>query len=482
MYGQPQNPRGVLPAPVAGGYPQLRPAAGGSMSLPPARSMGSLPAPSAALRTSMSPTAAPAQPGVVRSYSGNLPRAPMQSTPQGTPRVVQTTPIPGGQQIQGGSLSIPNVGAQPARQNSGPAPRAFQSLGPPATGAGGLGERASPFGNAGHAKHMGPQVAQHSPKKELQASQMSTIPGSEALSAQPNGTPPVLSSRSYRSDAPTEQTHFPPDTMQAAPQAIRTPQWASGDQFAEHQIANVSSLQSLAHPRVDSRSPSPERRSPSPELPLSHRYPQARISSSQSPSMPRLEPKMDIVAREAPPALRVQDRIAAAGYPGVYQDTRPRQAVEISPVAIPPTPPEPPQSYHQRERFEDVVFVQTRQGESHSAFASQVYRGAGQQQVHHSPPAQQVIPTRQPASVQHNDTPPRSTGFLSSISNGPASPEKTATFQRNAQAQSSSSHAQQPQRGIEFSQAPKPIWQRDEVVAPAILAAPLAGFLSTMMF
>jgi hypothetical protein len=86
--------------------------------------------------------------------------------------------------------------------------------------------------------------------------------------------------------------------------------------------------------------------------------------------------------------------------------------------------------------------------------------------------------------VQHEvvlSSPPRSGGFLSSLS---SDPETGAPYPRTTQVAqgSSSSHVQQPHRGVEFSQAPKPVWQRDEVVAPVIIAGPLAGFLSTLLF
>eukprot|EP00746_Dinoflagellata_sp_MGD_P136748 gnl/MRDRNA2_/MRDRNA2_70630_c0_seq2.p1 gnl/MRDRNA2_/MRDRNA2_70630_c0~~gnl/MRDRNA2_/MRDRNA2_70630_c0_seq2.p1 ORF type:complete len:193 (-),score=39.29 gnl/MRDRNA2_/MRDRNA2_70630_c0_seq2:172-750(-) len=192
-----------------------------------------------------------------------------------------------------------------------------------------------------------------------------------------------------------------------------------------------------------------------------------------------MQPKVDVVETQVPSASTMQDRIAAAGLQGVYQQPRPRPAVEEAPGS----PRQHIQAYQQRERFEQQqpAVVQTQHREIRSADSNNMYHRPAQPQVHRSPPAQQVIPTRQPASVQQS-TPPRSGGFLSSLSSDPVSPEKPTGFQRSAQPQSSSSSVREPQRGIEFTQAPKPIWQRDEVVAPVILSVPLAGFVSTMLF
>lgn len=446
MYGQPQQPMGSLPPP--GGYPQLRPPGG----LPPGRPMASLPPPSAAVRTSMSPVAqsmrAPAAPGtsnVSRSFSGNLSLAPTPVTPQTTPPVFQNVSLPpGGQPIRGGSLSIPSVNLQPAQQS---------------THMSGLGATADPFATK-TSQGGTPKLALSG--RTTSASQLSTNMGSNMSEGQ-SVQPAVLSSRSYHSDAQSEQTQLP----QSLPAEPVPPQWASPDQRA---------FQSLQPTRDD--------RSPSPELPLSHRYSQARVTNVQSPAERQLQPKVDVVEREVPSASSMQDRIAAAGLQGVYQQPRPRPAVEEAPGS----PRQHMQSYQlARDRFEQQqpVMVQTQHREMRSADSNNVYHRPAQPKVHRSPPAQQVIPTRQPASFQHESTPPRTGGFLSSLSSDPVSSEKTPAFERterSATSQTSSSRVQEPRRGIEFNQAAKPIWQRDEVVAPVILSVPLAGFVSTMLF
>merc|ERR1719326_693525 len=111
----------------------------------------------------MSPSAAT----IPRQYSGSLSLKPAPAgTPQTTPMIVQSASLPGGNQIRGGSLSIPS--AQPVRQSSGsiqnPAPRAFQSLGPVASG--GIGERASPF--ASHPNQIGSQAPRNTVRMDMQ--------------------------------------------------------------------------------------------------------------------------------------------------------------------------------------------------------------------------------------------------------------------------------------------------------------------------
>lgn len=461
MYGQSLPPAGVH----GGGYPQLRQATGGSLSLPGAapgapRSMGSLPAPSAAVRASASPasqgmvrvpsgslSASPTSQGVVRMSSGSL--GPTATSPN----VVQNASLAGGTGSRGGSMSM-----RPATI-SNPTPQAVQSLGP--GNQGGLGKKSTPFAS-------------------MPASQGTSIARpalAQPLAAQPLSSQPPLS---YRSDRT-----MPSDPGFAAPQPMR-PQWASSNQ-------EPADENSGSHSKVPSLAPlSRDERSPSPDLPVSHRYPQARIEARQSPSMPHLEPKV-----EADRSLSPQPRPGAAGF-SVWNE--PSVGVAPAPAMMPPSPPLSPRQQKlsvQQRQYEEPppIVVQTRHREPHYSMSTQ---HVPIHQAHISSAAPQVIPSRQPApslnqvhhtgSVTYVETPPKQVGgFLSSISSDPVSAEKQhpQAFRGSppsSQSQHGSASNREQQRGIEFAPAPKPIWQRDEVVAPVILTVPLAGFLSTMLF
>lgn len=439
--------------------PQPRPATGGSLSLPhggapggypgnvqrPPRSMGSMgttpPAASAAVRVSASPQSH----GIVRMPSGGV--------PQGTPPA-----------SRGGSVSIkPAVPQQSSGSMPGPSPRAFQSLGthtPPGAPSN-LGQKATPFA-------IGGQVT-----KKDDFGVLRTPSGPSGNSAPNLTSKPV----SYRSDTPTQksmvqQPHWAA-TMEKPPEVVEL-------DYGHSLTSSGRRVPPVQLPGREYSPPAREERSTSPELPVSHRYPQARVEY-RSPALRQLEPQIEPAparGRTPSPPMSLLEQ---------HRDSSPGQQF--------------------RGRYEEPVVIKTTQPQYFD------WREAPQPS---SPAGQPVIPNRLPASAPQVQTPspqrPPSNGFLSSLSSDPVhmspekppqvgafrtSPQRPAEYQQTQGRQPLSSHyvaavepgriqsgrtQQEPQRGIEFQAAPKPIWQRDEVVAPVLLTAPLAGFLSTMLF